>query len=335
MPKFDVTLVGEANSDLLLYGLPEDLPPERELLANKMALLLGGSPAITAHNLAALGSRVGFITSTAGDVFAQLCLQDLAHAGVDLSCIVRGPAGISTGITVFLQHATFRRALTYPGTTTTLRFNDLNLDYLKSSRHFHLSSLFLQRELANDVPRLFSELKSAGLTISLDTNDDPDGNWTGPVEEALRYVDILMPNEQEACALADTPDMDDAIQKLAERVPLLVLKRGARGALAQRGNERHVATALDVAFVDAVGAGDSFNAGFLHAYVHGMRLERCLEFGNLAGALSTTAIGGTTAFRSREVTSRFFEQHLAAANGSRVARIQQPHVSQNAPDLLR
>jgi sugar/nucleoside kinase (ribokinase family) len=336
MPKFDVTLVGEANSDLLLYGLPEDLPPERELLADKMALLLGGSPAITAHNLAALGSSVGFITATAGDVFAQLCLQDLAHAGVDLSCIVRAPAGIGTGITVFLQHATFRRALTYPGTTTTLRYSDLNLDYLKSSRHFHLASLFLQRELANDVPRLFAELKSAGLTISLDTNDDPEGNWAGPVDEALRYVDILMPNEQEACALAGTSDIDDAIERLTKRVPLLVLKRGARGALVQRGGERHLAAPLAVAFIDAVGAGDSFNAGFLHAYVHGLRLERCLEFGNLAGALSTTATGGTTAFRNREASNRFFEQHLGApGNGSRLARIQQPHISQNAPDLLR
>jgi sugar/nucleoside kinase (ribokinase family) len=310
MRKFDVTLVGEANSDLLLYGLPEELPPERELLADKMAILLGGSPAITAHNLAALGSRVGFITSAADDVFATLCLQDLGRAGVDLSCIVRAPAGVGTGITVFLQHANFRRALTYPGTTTTLRFSDLNLDYLKSSRHFHMSSFFLQRELLNDVPELLASLKSAGLSISLDTNDDPAGLWAGPIKEALRYVDILMPNEQEACALAESDDVEDAIRALAEMVPLVVVKRGSYGALVQHGKSQHVTRALKIELVDAVGAGDSFNAGFLHAYVHGWKLERCLEFGNITGALSTTSIGGTTAFRNREAVNRFFEQHM-------------------------
>ena len=60
MPRFDVTIAGELNLDLILYGLPEQLPPERELLADRMMLTLGSSSAIVAHNLAALGSRVGF-----------------------------------------------------------------------------------------------------------------------------------------------------------------------------------------------------------------------------------------------------------------------------------
>lgn len=308
--RFDITLVGEANSDLMLYGLPDALPPERELLANKMAMLLGGSPAITAHNLAALGSRVGLITSYADDVFARLCLDDLATAGVDLSRTVRAPAGINTGVTVFLQHATSRRALTYLGTTTTLRFCDLDLNYLKAARHFHLSSFFLQRELMQDMPKLFAELKRAGLSISLDTNDDPAGLWAGPISEALCYVDILMPNEHEASALADTTDFESAVRKLVELVPLLVVKRGSRGALLQQGKERHAVPALAVGVVDTVGAGDSFNAGFLHGYVNGKPLTHCLHLGNLSGTLSTTAVGGTTAFRDRQSINKFFDLRM-------------------------
>lgn len=82
-------------------------------------------------------------------------------------------------------------------------------------------------------------------------------------------------------------------------VPLLVVKRGSRGALLQHGKERHTIPAPQVTFVDAVGAGDSFSAGFLHGYVNGKPLTRCLQLGNLSGALSTTAAGGTTAFRDR------------------------------------
>ena len=60
MPRFDGTIAGEVNLDLILYGVPEELPRERELLADRMMLTLGGSSVILAHNLAALGSRVGF-----------------------------------------------------------------------------------------------------------------------------------------------------------------------------------------------------------------------------------------------------------------------------------
>ena len=309
MPLLDISLVGEFNLDLLLYGLPVDLPPERELLANNMALLLGGSPAITAHNLSALGSQVGFLTPAADDLFAELCLRELAAARVDVRRV--SSPGIGTGVSVLLDHEGIRRTLTYLGAGTTLRYCDLDLDYLRSARHFHLSSPFLQTALLDDVPRLFFELKKAGLTISLDTNDDPYNNWAGPIREAMQYVDILMPNEREACALAGVPDIREAMKTLLKYVPLLVVKRGLGGAIACRAGEEEAVSAAPVRSIDAVGAGDSFNAGFLHGLVHDWPLRRCLEFGNLAGALSTTAIGGTAAFRDADAMKAFFEQHAA------------------------
>ncbi|HJT69809.1 MAG TPA: carbohydrate kinase family protein, partial [Terriglobales bacterium] len=67
MPQFDVTIAGELNLDLILYGLPSELPPERELIASNMSLTLGASSAIVAHNLATLGNRVGFISRIGND----------------------------------------------------------------------------------------------------------------------------------------------------------------------------------------------------------------------------------------------------------------------------
>ena len=312
LKRFDITLAGESNLDLLLYGLPEALPLERELLADRMALTLGGSPAITAHNLAVLGSTVGFVTSSADDSFASACLRDLSAAGIDLSRVVPSPAGVGTGVTIMLQHQASRRSFTYPGSIGALSYEDLDLDYLKSARHFHLSSFFLQRRLMQDVPRLFAELKAAGLTISLDTNDDPSGRWTGPIDEALRYVDILMPNEREACSLAGESSVDAAAARLAELVPLLIVKRGSRGAAAFCGRERLDVEGLPVVTVDAVGAGDSFNAGFLHGYIHGWPLERCLRMGNLCGAFSTTGAGGISAFQSRPAMEEFFASRIGS-----------------------
>jgi len=306
--QFDVTLVGEANIDLVLYGLPDALPVERELLADNMAMVLGGSPAITAHNLASLGSRVGLITPVAEDAFGQICVRDLEAAGVDISRKIRAN-GLGTGVTVLLQHEKVRRALTYPGATLSLRFSDLDLAYLSSAQHFHLSSYFLQANLRPDVPRLFRELKQAGLSISLDTNDDPMGIWDLSIQEALAYVDILMPNEREACELTRTPNLDLAVRRLSEIVPLAVVKRGVLGALAVTEASTYSVEAHLVSSIDAIGAGDSFNAGFLHGYVSGWPVERCLEFGNLAGAYSTTAIGGVAAFRDRDTMQQFFAKH--------------------------
>src|SRR5919109_5545385 len=108
MPRFDVTIAGELNLDLILYGLPQDLPPERELLADRMMLTLGSSSAIVAHNLAALGSRVGFISRIGDDQLGQMAAERLEAARVDVSKLVR-TAGATTGLTVILQRESWRQ----------------------------------------------------------------------------------------------------------------------------------------------------------------------------------------------------------------------------------
>lgn len=311
MKQFDVTLAGEITMDLVMYGLPEELPLERELLATGMALTLGGSSAITAHNLAALGSRTGFIPQLADDLFTDMCLRNLIEAGVAMEKAVAPREGVGTGVTVVLQHKSRRRALTYSGTISGLRYQDLDLAYLASGRHFHLSSFFLQSGLRDDVPTLLSKMRQAGLTTSMDTNDDPEDKWCGPIAETLRELDILMPNERELCRLAGDSDFESALSKVAKMVPTLVVKRGASGALAVHKGERYSVPGVPANVVDVIGAGDSFNAGFLHTFVHGGDIVECLRMGNLCGAYSTTANGGTEAFRDRERMRQFMEQNGA------------------------
>jgi sugar/nucleoside kinase (ribokinase family) len=308
MPRFDVTIAGELNLDLILYGLPDELPPERELLADRMMLTLGGSSSIVAHNLAALGSRVGFQSRIGDDQLGEIALRRLQEGGVDVSRVRRIPGAVKSGLTVILQRQAERNILTYPGTIAELCWDDLDFDYLADSRHFHLSSYYLQRALRPRVGELFQRLKAAGLTISLDTNDDPDDQWQGGLHEVLRYVDVFLPNEREARKAAGTDDLEHAIRKLSEIVPLVVVKLGPQGALAQRGKDRFLSPAQNIVSVDPVGAGDSFDAGFLHQYWRGADLPTCLASGNMAGALSTTRPGGTEAFRDTVHRDRFFRE---------------------------
>jgi len=309
VPRFDVTIAGELNLDLILYGLPEELPRERELLADGMMLTLGSSSAIFAHNLAALGARVGFISRIGDDSLGQIALDRLAAGSVDVSKVQKMTGPVKTGLTVHLQREKWRNMVTYAGTIFDLTVEDLDLAYLTDARHFHFSSFYLQRGLRGQIAPLFQKLKGAGLTISLDTNEDPDDQWQDGLQEALRFVDVFLPNEREARKIAGSDNVETAIQRLAEIVPLVVIKLGPEGAIARRGREKFSAAAVPVNPIDAVGAGDSFDAGFIFEYLHGSDLATCLKMGNLSGAFSTTCAGGTEAFRNRALQEEFFRSH--------------------------
>ncbi len=315
MAKLDISIAGEINLDLILYGLPQTMPVERELLASGFVMTLGSSSAILAHNLAVLGAKVGFITKAGDDALANIALERVAEAGVDVSRVVRA-RGSGSGVTVILPHERQRHILTYPGTISELRFEDLDLEYLASARHFHMSSLFLHRAMWERVPELFSLMKRRGLSTSLDTNDDPTDLWQGPLQATLPFVDVLFPNERETMKIANTDALEDAISRLAQRVPLLVVKLGDKGAIAIRNQERVTSAPVKVEVVDPVGAGDSFDAGFLHQYLVGSDLASCLAYGNLAGAFSTTQPGGTEAFRDRARQQRFFTEHRVQPGAS-------------------
>jgi sugar/nucleoside kinase (ribokinase family) len=306
---FDITIAGEINLDLILYGLPQNMPVERELLASDFQMTLGSSSAILAHNLAVLGAKVGFVTRAGKDEFGEVALGRLQESGADLSRVIFDATGKSTGVTLLLHHGRERHILTYPGTMSDMSLGDLDIAYLKAAKHFHVSSIFLQRALAPDLPRLFRELKQAGLTISLDTNDDPEDKWGGVLDELLDLVDVLLPNEGEICRIAKRGTLEEAIEALSQRVPCIAVKRGSRGSLVQAGEKRFTAAPVAVAAVDTIGAGDSFNAGFLFAWVRGLGLEDCARAGNITGALSTLRSGGTEAFRDRELTNSFLKQH--------------------------
>jgi sugar/nucleoside kinase (ribokinase family) len=309
MARFDITIAGEINLDLILYGLPAEIPTEREVLASGFEATLGSSSAIVAHNLASLGISTGFITRVGRDELGQMALSRLAESGVDLSRVVTAENDTRTGVTVLLHHGSERRILTYPGTMFEMSQADLDVDYLASARHFHLSSLFLHRGLQPDLPDLFRELKRRGLTISLDTNDDPEDKWEGMLPELLPYIDILLPNRDELLRMTRRGSVEEALTELSPVVPLIAVKCGSEGAVVQKGAERIVVPGVSVRPEDTIGAGDSFDAGFLAAWLSGYRLAECARAGNIAGAFSTLRPGGTEAFRLREEREDFLAKH--------------------------
>lgn len=295
---FDVIVVGEINIDLVLWQvpMPED---EKEKLAQDMRFTMGSSSAITAHNLAALGARVAFIGKAGDDPFGHFMADQLAAAGVDTSHIIMDPR-LKTGATIVLANPPRKALLTYLGAMRDLTLADMDWDFIARARHLHLGCFFLQTGIRGDVWQLFGRARQLGLTTSLDTNWDPDEQWGEDLQRALPMTDLFLPNDDEALRIAGTTNLEEAIGRLSAQVGTLAIKRGSGGATARRGSEEVSLPPYSVDAIETTGAGDSFNAGFIHHFLKNKSLRECLTYGNACGALAVTEIGGTGAFRDAQ-----------------------------------
>jgi len=220
-------------------------------------------------------------------------LEEMSKRGVDISNVISTPT-CQTGLSVILARGTDRAILTYTGATTTLKAVQVTDGLLQKARHLHVGSYFLQTALQPGLADLFRRAHALNLTTSLDTNWDPSGQW-GDLDEILRQTDIFLPNENEALAITGTRTVDKAVKQIKDICNIMVVKRGAKGALASQGEKSVRLSPIKVDLVDTIGAGDSFDAGFLYGFLKGWKLEESLRLAIVCGSLSTRAAGGTDA----------------------------------------
>jgi sugar/nucleoside kinase (ribokinase family) len=296
MSEFDILVLGDANPDLVLRG--GDVAPafgQAERLVEEARLVVGGSGAIFACGAARLGLRVAFAGVVGDDLFGAFIRGELEARGVDTSAMSTD-LGRPTGITVVLARRDDRAMLTSMGTIGDLRRSLIESDLLRRARHIHVSSYFLQRALAPELPTLFREARTGGVTTSIDPNWDPSGLWDDGVLPLLSAVDVFLPNEMEALSIARISDIERAVARFLEGgVGTVAVKRAEHGSVGAKASEMVHVPAIPTDVVDSTGAGDSFNAGFLAGYLAGEPLRGCLELGNACGALSVLGVGGTAA----------------------------------------
>jgi sugar/nucleoside kinase (ribokinase family) len=170
---------------------------------------------------------------------------------------------------------------------------DIDYELLKSIRHLHIGSYFLMKKLQPCYLDIIKTIKENGGTISLDTNWDPEETWDSGVMDVIRLVDVIFPNENEAMAIMKEDTAQKALEKLIKIVPVVAVKMGKDGAVTHFNGKTAVTPAVDVKKVDAVGAGDSFDGGFLYGYLTGKSIEECAKIGCICGSLNTRCSGGT------------------------------------------
>jgi sugar/nucleoside kinase (ribokinase family) len=292
--EFDIITIGDTCVDLIM-DLGQVLPRfgQVEQWVPDYFAEMGGSACIFACQAARLGLRVAVLGRVGDDLFGHLILQRLRECGVDTR-YMSVVQGLKTGLGVALCRPGGDRAiLTHAGSLNAVYPADVTDAFLASGRHFHYCSYYLQTNLLPAIPEIVRRARALGLTISLDTNWDPDGRWDGGLRAILPHVDLFFPNEQEAIAIAQAADLAEAVATLTALGPVVVVKRGENGALLADGQARHqVPVAVNPDPVDTIGAGDSFDAGFLAGWLRGLPLLECTVIANLCGHASTTARGG-------------------------------------------
>jgi len=310
--KHDVIVIGELNVDLILNRIAQFPEMGKEILAESMNLTLGSSSAIFASNLSTLGSSVAFIGKIGNDGFASVVLNSLNSKAVDTSQIIQSKT-LNTGATIVLNYGQDRANVTYPGAMEDLNEGDIDFDFLSTARHLHFSSIFLQPGIRKSLPRIFEKAKALGLTTSLDPQWDPAEKWDFNMSELFPVLDIFMPNMAEFMLITRAKSFEKGIELIEKIAPqiTLIIKDGTNGAYCWKaGKIIHQPAFLNSNVVDCIGAGDSFNAGLVHAFKQGQTLEKCLEAGALTGAISTTRAGGTGAFENIKRVGQIALEHF-------------------------
>ena len=275
----------------------EDVVPrfgQVEKLVGNYQLEMGGSCSIFACQAARLGLKTTILGRVGQDSFGSLVLQRLRGCGVDTRQVIVDPL-LKTGLGIALCQDNDRAILTYTGSICALQPQDVNAEQLASSRHLHHGSYYLHTGLLPAMPDIFRQARHSGLSTSLDPNWDPAESWDANLAAVLPLTNVFMPNEQEARFISHCNDLQQAINSFhLLGVSLVVIKQGAAGALVSDGSQVITRRVEPVSGGDSIGAGDSFDAGFLAGWLRHLPLESCLAMACTCGRSVASKTGGLT-----------------------------------------
>lgn len=286
----EVITVGIVFSDQIMSGFTRLPEWGKEVFGVHSGPFIGGGSAITAVRLEKLGVHCKCVARVGNDAFGGWFHEQLKEYGVDTESLYCDAAA-RTNITVAITSKTDRSYVSYLGMAEESELkildeicvNELSHN-VNTYRHVHLCGH------KHDIGCI-RQMKKYGVTLSLDIGWDETERWDGIIE-LLKWVDVFMPNEFEALRITGSTGIDEALRILQSYTKAVVIKRGASGSIGLKGSQYASAPAFIVDAIDATGAGESFNAGYLYGMLSGFSLSQSLTIGNACGALAVMQPGG-------------------------------------------
>ena len=303
---------GEFYVDLIFFDLTAVPALGEEVKTDRFAMSLGGGAAITASAAACLGRPAELAT-----VWGDTAMDAEARKQLDARGVSYSPSriqnGSTTGLSVAVSTREDRFFLTHPGANRLVAEHLLAVSTMAAmgeAGHVHFA---LSPPRWEPFVRVIEGLQRRGTTVSWDLGWNPEAASSPGFSEICKRLDVIFFNEIEALRYAGTADVPAALNAFARPGNIVVIKRGASGAIASRHGNRPVeAPAIEVEAIESTGAGDAFNGGFLHAWMDGAALDEALLAGNVCGGLSTRSPGGTASLP----TSAEFRAALGRRRGN-------------------
>lgn len=277
--------------------------------------LLRTSPSSTDNHIISFYSAIG--QDHYRDFICNFLNQE--H-GLELSHVAILPHQ-PTGVCIVLSGKDDRCFVTHYGATRAFNIQaHVDEGALLSSDHVHFAGYYNCRGCHADLPRLFRQLHAAGVTISLDTNYDSTEAWDG-LKALLPYVDVFLPNDLEAKAIAQTSSEVEMIAYFQRHVRgSTVVTRGKDGVLAiwnadtetdENDQVEGFEAMSGLEIVDPTGAGDAFNAGFLYGWKIHQSKRTGVQVGIATASLCVQARGACNAPKSwPEIQELMAKQHV-------------------------
>lgn len=307
----DVSVVGPLNIDLLITG---DGPTDWDAIPTwdgpaAMEMTAAGSVGYTVTNMAKLGLSVYVSSCLPDDPLGAFIETALQQAGVQTSLVRKNPNTLG-GIGVYmLLFGSRKRPLAYRLPTHELWPTDFTQDEIENlldARLLHQGGyLHYQEAWHGQTCDLFESAKSRGLTTSMDPQFPlfaMNPPWMTGLADVLPFVDILFCDEHEAQSITAAQDLNDAAQQLLDSGPkTVIIKHGAEGSnLYQQDRQHHQDAILPGELVDSIGAGDTYDAGFLYGHLQGWSIEECMLFASVAAGYTVTGVGASQTMPSKE-----------------------------------
>jgi sugar/nucleoside kinase (ribokinase family) len=293
MTRYDIVIPGNYFCDLIFTGFEHFPELGTEVYTEGVNVTVGGVlNTVIAFNR--LGTKTAWLGAVGTDFFSRFALDTAEQNGVDVSLIKKIDEPLQR-VTVAISYPNDRAFVTHVDVAPPDIELIMDVADTVDARHVHFPGLVIDPR----APDVLKRIRARGITVSMDCQHRPVTVDMAPVREVLAQVDIFMPNASEARRLTGRDSLDDAVERLRESVPFVVVKDGANGAYAWHGYQKLHAPAIDVMPLDTTGAGDVFNAGFLTAYLEGRDLLTCLRWGNICGGMSTMGYGGTASAPDR------------------------------------
>ena len=305
-PRYDVVAIGNAVVDVIA-SCEDDLITQLELNRGGMTLIdeeradelyrampparevSGGSAANTLAGLAVLGLECAFIGQVADDQLGQVFRHDMRATGIDFDTPARDGEPATGRVLIFVTPDGERTMNTFLGAGQFLPTEAIDEDLIASGAILYLEGyLWDPEEPRRAMRRAIEVAREAGRMVAFTASESfvierHGDDFRTMIDDGL--IDILFVNEHELATLTGEPDFDSGLAALADKVPVLVATRSAKGAVALAGGERAEVEAEPVEkVVDTTGAGDQFAAGFLSGYAKGEPLGTCLRRGAITAA---------------------------------------------------